>query len=231
MKKINVLIIAVGVLLGACSKGDDPIAPPKENQAPTKVNSLIFPTNNLLCTTNFLRFEWEASTDPDRDTLSYLLEISKDNQFNTIDESIETIDTFKSLTLEKGIAYYWRVKATDSNNLSSDYSETYQFYTEAEGEINHIPFAPELIAPVNSSTTSNTSMSLQWNCSDVDNDVLTYDVFFDTVNPPVTKVSDNQSEKSLTVNLTATTTYYWKVVAKDDKGGEAIGQVWSFTKD
>jgi hypothetical protein len=234
MKKIeNIsLLLLTGILLIGCGGGsDDTVDPPKENQAPTKVASLTYPTNNLLCITNTLNFEWSASTDPDGDSVFYLLEISKDNQFSTLDQSITVSGNSKTVTLEKGIAYYWRVKARDNKNLESDYSSIHQFYTEGLGETNHLPFAPELIAPETDAIINNVSTNLQWNATDVDNDPLTYDVYFGTVNPPTTKVGDNISVKNLNVDLNAATTYYWKVVTKDDKGGASIGQVWSFSSN
>ncbi|RKR13302.1 hypothetical protein CLV91_2019 [Maribacter vaceletii] len=235
MKKINLLII-IGGLLFSCSKsgngseGDDkPGTPPPENHAPSAVSSLTYPTNNLLCITNVLDFKWEASTDPDGDSVSYLLEISKNNAFSTIDNSYDVSTTSKMVTLEKEVAYYWRVKAIDSKNLSSEYSTTYQFYTEGVGETNHLPFSPKLIAPAIDENVSGVSINLEWSGSDVDNDPLTYDVYFDTVNPPVTKVGDNQTAESLNVNINTATTYYWQIVSKDTNSGQAIGQVWSFS--
>ncbi len=228
MKKIG-LLISIGIILVSCSGGGDSPETPKENEAPGKVTSLTYPTNNLLCTTNTLEFKWDTVTDPDGDTVEYLLEISKDNQFASLDESINTADNFEAVTLEKNIAYYWRVKAIDSKGLSGDYSTVFQFYTEGNAEINHLPFSPQLVTPAIDESISGASTNLQWDASDVDNDPLIYDVYFDTVNPPVTKVGDNQTEKTLTVNLSTSTTYYWKIVVKDDKGGETTGQVWSFS--
>ena len=65
----------------------------------------------------------------------------------------------------------------------------------------------------------------------MDNDPLSFDIFFDTVNPPTTKVSENQSETTLNQALEASKSYYWKVVVKDDKDGVTIGQIWSFKTD
>jgi hypothetical protein len=41
-------------------------------------------------------------------------------------------------------------------------------------------------------------------------------------------VSEDQSETTFNVNVVAATTYYWKIIVKDDKGGQANGQKWSF---
>ncbi|WP_298551418.1 hypothetical protein [uncultured Algibacter sp.] len=51
----------------------------------------------------------------------------------------------------------------------------------------------------------------------------------DTASNPIVKVSENQTEITFNAaNLTAATTYYFKVVVKDVNGGVTIGQVWPF---
>ncbi|NMH86836.1 fibronectin type III domain-containing protein [Flavivirga algicola] len=222
----TIALVFFMTFLFSCSGGSDSPAP-EENKAPEKVETLTYPTNNLLCIDNTLDFQWGASSDPNGDAITYTLEIATKSDFSDVESHTSTTTT-KTVTLEKGKAYHWRVQAKDSKDLSSEYSSVYQFYTEGIGVVNHLPFSPELIAPENDSNTSDASIDLKWDASDVDDDALTYDVYFDTVNPPVSMMGDNQSEKEINVSLTVTTTYYWKVVVNDGNGGEAIGPVWSF---
>ena len=70
--------------------------------------------------------------------------------------------------LEKGKAYYWRVKATDSKNAGSKYSATYSFYTEGVALSNYVPFSPQLVRPVLNSTITSTTATLEWTASDAD---------------------------------------------------------------
>ncbi len=228
--KKNAFIFLIFILSFSCGGGGDDAPTPEENKAPEKVTTLTYPTNNLLCIENTLDFQWGASIDSNGDEVSYTIEIATKNDFSDAEIHAAT-STTKTITLEKGKAFYWRIQAKDSKGLTSEYSEVSQFYTEGEGEVNHLPFIPELIGPENDSSTSNASIDLKWNASDVDDDTLTYDVYFDTVNPPVAKVGDNQSEKLRNVSLSAATTYYWRVIVKDGNGGESVGQVWSFETD
>jgi hypothetical protein len=234
MKKYLVVIF-ISFFIWSCggSGGDDPTPPtPTENKAPS-APSLTEPTNNLLCIDNNVSFKWTASTDPEGDVITYKIELSKNSQFSPITNTITNSSTATAFTLEKGVAYYWRVKATDSKNASSSYSSTFQFYTEGEGTINHLPFAPELIKPALNLVIQETETVLEWNATDVDtDDTLTYDVYFDTINPPTTKVSDeNYTSKTYTASLNPSTTYYWKVDVKDSNGGVTKGQVWTFKTD
>lgn len=233
IKILGLIIGFIGIISCGGGGGDDPPAP----TAPTQVNraptapTLSQPTNNLLCIDNVLNFSWNASSDPDGDAISYEIQIATNNQFSQDLQSFTAGSTSHQVTLSKGVAYYWRVKATDSKNSSSAYSSTYQFYTEGEGTTNHLPFSPSISKPGLNSLVQEATTSLEWTASDVDNDDLTYDVYFGTTNPPVTKVTENQSGTSFTVNLEAAKNYYWIVVAKDGNGGQTTGQVWSFKTD
>jgi uncharacterized protein (TIGR02145 family) len=89
---------------------------------------------------------------------------------------------------------------------------------------------PSNPSPDSTETNVWTSPTLSWSCSDPEGDPLAYDVYFGSVNPPDTLVSSNQSGTSLARNgLTGGTTYYWKVVAKDNHSHSTSGPVWSFT--
>lgn len=216
-------------LLLSCSGSDDATSNPAKNTAPT-VPTLAMPTDNKLCIDNTVSLEWNASTDAENNPITYQLQIATDNQFTQIVKTSESAKPGQTATLSKGIAYYWRVKATDSNNASSNYSSTYSFYTEAVAVTNHLPFMPQLVLPELNATISGTTAALSWTASDVDtNDAHTYDVYLGTVNPPTTKVGNNITTTSLNTNsLQPATNYYWKVVVKDNKGGETIGQIWNF---
>lgn len=232
MKKF-LYITAIGIVLWSCGGGgDDPKpVPPAENKVPS-TPTLVAPTNGNLCIDNSVSFQWNASTDPDGDPITYQIQVAKDNLFTQIAHTLSGTATNQSISLEKGVAYYWRVKATDSKSLSSGYSTVFNFYTEGDGETNHLPFSPELIKPDLNSILQTATATLEWNASDVDvNDALTFDVFFGIVNPPITKIGNNQTAKTLGVNLNASKIYYWNVVVKDNQGGEAIGQIWNFKTD
>lgn len=232
MKKF-IYITAMSIIFISCG-GDDgdenvtptPVVSTAENVAPT-TPTLVAPENNKLCIDNSVFFQWNASTDSD--PITYLIQIATDNQFNQVKHTLTGSTTNKTISLEKGIAYYWRVKAVDNKNAASNYSSVYNFYTEGIGEMNHLPFSPEIVQPGLNSVVQTNTIILSWNASDVDvNDTLTYDVYFGNINPPTEKIGNNQTLKTLDVNLTSFTSYYWYVVVKDNNGGETIGQIWNF---
>jgi len=85
--------------------------------------------------------------------------------------------------------------------------------------VNQAPQAPVLTWPLADAADQPTTVSFAWTCSDPENDTLVYDVFMDTVTPPVAKVF---SRTRLTLedvqNLQYGTTYYWQVSASDNIG-------------
>ena len=231
MRKI-ITFVCLSLSLISCGGGgsDEPApAPEPVNTAPS-IPTLVSPTNSKLCVSNALVLEWNASTDAENNPIVYQIQIATDNLFTQIVRTNEGTTRTFSITLEKGKAYYWRVRATDSKNAASAYSTTFNFYTEGIAVINYLPFLPSLIQPEINATILGATASLKWFASDVDaSDVLTYDVFLGTTNPPTIKVLDNKGETTFNAtSLQATTIYYWRVVVKDNKGGETRGQVWNF---
>ena len=226
MKKISLFILSL-TLFSSCSSGGDE----GDAQTPPTIPSLVYPTNNLVCIDNTVEFKWNASSDAQNDAITYQLDVATDNAFTKNVVTSTTTLLSKSLSLEKGKFYYWRVKAIDSKNKAGKYTSVYTFFTENQGIVNHLPFIPEIKLPVLHSDVSGSSITLSWTAVDADNDNLLYDVYLGTSNFPTQKVASDLSAASYTASsLTSSTKYYWKVVVKDGKGGNTIGPVWDFNK-
>ncbi len=230
---IKILGLAMIGSLTACGGGgDEPDTPPVENNPPTTPTQ-IYPANNELCIDNAVTFQWNASTDPEGDAIKYTIEVAKSSSFSPVAESKTVTTTSTTISLEKGVAYYWRVKAVDSKNASSSPSSANSYYTEGDGVSNYVPFAPEIVSPTLGSVVQTEIVKLEWNADDVDTeDNLIFDVYFGKNQANLAVVSSNQSNTNFDIlTLEASTKYYWKVVVKDGNGGETKGQIWSFTTD
>lgn len=221
----SLIIISCGGS-GGNGGGVDPTPTPN---TPPSVPVLVSPTNQSLCINNVLSFNWNASSDSQNDVITYQIQIATDNQFSQVVNTSNTNTNTFPYTLEKGKAYYWRVKAVDSKNASSDYSSTNSLYTEATASSNHLPFMPQLVKPTIDANVS-TTVDLEWNASDVDtSDVLSYDIYWGTSKTNLSNSKANLATKNTQLTgLQAGTTYYWKVTVRDNKGGETIGQIWNF---
>jgi len=63
---------------------------------------------------------------------------------------------------------------------------------------------------------------LKWTSNDVDEDALIYDIYFVETTPPIL-VKENNIDSSYEVSIAPDKTYYWKIVVKDNNGGESVG--------
>lgn len=232
-KKINLYtaLLSIALIIGSCSDsgGDDSPPPPPPNSAPTAVSTLTFPTSDLLCIDNNVAFTWSAATDVDGDPITYRLVVATDRPLTQIVEQRTVSSTSVTISLDRGVAYYWRVTAMDNQGGESDPSATFAFYTEGDGVSNYAPFTAALNAPDDGGSVTAGTVNLSWTGGDTDTgDTLTYEVFFgDAMDPPL--LQDDVTAENIDVTTTAGSTYYWKVNTTDDSGVKTIGQIWSFT--
>jgi formylglycine-generating enzyme required for sulfatase activity len=100
---------------------------------------------------------------------------------------------------------------------------------ESADNINIAPTEPAQPAPGNNANEVILATSLVWECSDPDGDKLVYDVYFGTnANPDL--VAEGVATRSYYYGKPDyNTTYYWKVVARDENNNETAGPIWSFT--
>lgn len=218
------------LLLVSCEADDDTGAPPViANEAPT-VPKLVFPINNEACTNFNLEFDWDSATDNDQDEIRYIIDVAENDRFSTILFTESTSQTVNTFTLSKGTTYFWRVKAIDSQGNESAYAPVESFFTEPEAGVNTIPNTPTIVSPLLGERLSATTITLDWDATDADNDLLTYDVYFGETNPPVL-LSQNVDVTTFDVSVLPDKTYYWRIVVKDNHQGTAIGQLWRFKSE
>ena len=230
--KINLYIALFSIVFiaASCSSGggdDSPAAPP--NSAPTAVSQLTFPTSDLLCIDNNVAFQWGAVTDADGDPISYKLVVATDRPLTQIVEDRTVSSSSVTISLNRGVAYYWNVTAIDNQGGESDSSNTSAFYTEGDGVSNYAPFTAAIGIPTNQESVPAGTVNLNWTGGDADvGDTLTYEVFFgEETDPPLLQADVTAAN----FDVTATTglTYYWKINTTDNHGIKTIGQIWSFS--
>jgi hypothetical protein len=90
-----------------------------------------------------------------------------------------------------------------------------------------------LLAPINNSMVSSSSIELSWMLNNTNLKGVVYDIFLDTVNPPLTINRSGLDDTTDTINgLLNGETYYWIVIPRIDKNkGFCLSGVWSFTVD
>jgi hypothetical protein len=90
------------------------------------------------------------------------------------------------------------------------------------------PYPPDSSNNIDHTTLD---VTLHWSATDPNSgDVLTYDVYLDTINPPMTSAALGLSAPSyFMTGLNYNTTYYWKIFAKDQEGTTTSSIIWRFT--
>jgi len=109
-------------------------------------------------------------------------------------------------------------------NNSNGYVDETVFFTFP----NTPPDAPINPYPADGETDVDLNVNLTWNCTDPDEDILTYDVYFGTINPPPLVKSNISTPIYDPGTLSIETTYYWKIVAWDFRGASNESTIWNF---
>lgn len=130
-----------------------------------------------------------------------------------------------SETLEWETKYYWKIDVWD-NKGNVIYGPLWNFTTRE----NNPPYAPSNPSPQNGETEVDIDSDLYWFCTDPDGDSVTYDVYFEAGDSsPDELVSEGQPDRSYDPGrMDFSTTYYWKIVAKDRYGFSTNGPIWHF---
>jgi len=165
---------------------------------------------------------WTCS-DPENDLLIYDVYFGTNNPPPLI-SSGQIENYFDPGVLNYETLYYWSIDAHDDQSNTTD-SPIWNFITV----INQPPASPANPNPVNGAHNQDVNLTLSWICSDPENDLLTYAVYFGTDNPPPL-VSIGQNENYFNPGtLNYETTYYWSIIAHDNYSNITEGPIWSLT--
>ncbi|MCK4267139.1 MAG: hypothetical protein KAX31_07640, partial [Thermoplasmata archaeon] len=147
--------------------------------------------------------------------------------WNSGDVANSTSMTTCGVTLTNGNTYYWECQVGDGYDWSPVGGGKNIWYFTINISANQPPNIPHTPSPANSEGGVSTSSVLSWLCSDPDGDPLTYDVYLDTFNPPITLIANDINSPNFSPTLSESTIYYWFVIASD---GSLFrnGPVWIF---
>lgn len=213
---------------GPVGGNDDPDPVP----APTSA-TLVFPEDDTECNTgvvdpnneNFstVTFEWNASQNTD----SYTVTVTN---LNTLSSMLaNSNNTEAEITIERGVPYEWFVTSRAQGTSETAVSGAFRFYNEGPGIENYAPFPAEAINPARGANIAATgTITLEWSASDVDDDIVEYEVFFGTDADPQTSLGTTAESNFPDVAIAAGTTYYWRVVTTDSQGNTSTSEVFEF---
>lgn len=214
------------LLLWACSKDN----PPPDPEVPT----LVAPLNEEACldgkslndTQSSVTFKWnEAVFAQSYQVVVTNLATNSESVFAATSNALD-------ITLSKEEPYKWKVIAEGEEGTTPAESESWKFYLVGNPKINYAPFPAELVSPRSGATISPSDgqITASWNCSDIDGDLTSYQVYLDNTDAStlVMEINHEQATTEAQLDVELNQTYYWKVVAIDANGNRSNSGVYSF---
>jgi len=226
--KILAAVLTIGTLT-SCPGGKDNPDDIDSSGAPSAA-ALVFPDNNLECTEgtivndaqSTILFQWETATNAD----SYEVNITN---LNTNSSSTMNSNTNEvPITVERNTPYEWYVVSKSDGTDATAESDTWRFYNQGEGVTNYAPFPASVVSPTRGQTLSSTgNVNLEWQGNDVDNDLVEFEVLFDTNTDPSTSLGST-AQSSISASTNAGQTYYWRVISIDATGNTSQSEIFDF---
>lgn len=230
MKKLIYSLIVL-MFLSCSSEGSDDSGPDVPTPKNPEAAVLVYPEQNSECTTgtnvtvtnSTVEFEWNVSKNTD----SYELNLKNLELGST---TTHTASSNKiSIELLKGTPYSWFIVSKSNSVTNTAKSQTWKFYNAGDGSVSYAPFPAEAVSPINNENIATTDkVTLDWNGSDVDNDIATYDVYFGTGTAPSSIKTDHTESSLADVAVSSATTYYWYIITKDDQGNTSQSETFKF---
>lgn len=227
MKKLICLLSLLFIIFG-CEKDDTSPDIPKE---PTAVN-LVFPYESSLCNegTNVtsnestVLFEWKNGENTD----TYKLNIKNlDSGKNSI---YETSNNKYAVILLRETSYEWHIISLSNTVNETAQSSVWKFYNAGEGIQSYTPFPAEIISPTMAETITNSpsEITLDWEGDDVDDDIVSYNLYFGTEKTPILFKSNLKESILNNVQVSLNTIYYWKIMTIDSRGNKSNSETYQF---
>ncbi|UJH66241.1 fibronectin type III domain-containing protein [Allomuricauda sp. SCSIO 65647] len=223
--------ILVMSLLSACGGGgDDGQNNPEPDPIPApSATTLIFPENNSECTEGTVlsdaesevTFRWNSSENTD----SYTIKL-RDLDTDTSQE-LQAQSNELQIRLNRGTPYSWSVVSKANGTTETAESASWKFYNAGPGIENYSPFPADNPTPkIGASVTAGT-ITLTWEGNDLDGDIISYEVYLQTSNPPETSIGDT-TESTIDIEVNSNTVYYWRVITTDAMGNSSRSAVFQF---
>jgi len=232
MRKGIVLLVLVMIVAG-CKKKSTPAPSPAPDYTPAKT-LLIFPVKDEACitgtsvssTTSSVVFSWNSAINAE----TYEVNI-KNLTTGVYMSAVMTSNTQMTITLLKNTPYSWYITSKSSKTNTTTQSDVWKFYNSGPGVVSHPPFPADLLAPTFGQNIVAVSgkITLSWSASDVDNDIVSYDVYFGNNSSPPLLQSGVATSTLSNVSVISNAPYYWKIVTMDSQGNTSFSAIYQFS--
>ncbi len=178
-----------------------------------------------------VQLAWSGG-DPDGDDVEYSIYTGADQSpLALINTVLNDTSYIHEENLKYNTLYFWKITAKDTKGATAD-GPVWSFTTQEEPVQNSHPNIPGSPSPAHEATdTVASNVQLAWSGGDPDGDDIEYSVYLGLNSSSLAVVHTVINDTSYTCkeNLEYSTTYYWKITAKDTEAATAEGQIWLFT--
>lgn len=217
-----VLLLAVVGTVLTCRKWDNPLDP-TDNQPPGQPTQPL-PDSGAVGQDTGITLSWVCSDPDSLDTLSYIICLGTEPAPPMRDSALAEA-SYRPTGLAWQTRYYWRVTALDNRGGRTE-GPLWSFTVAA---LNHPPGVPFSPVPDSGATELGVRVVLRWRASDPDpGDSLRFRLHLGTANPPPLVDSGLVDTFYSPAGLKYDSTYYWRVVCRDQRGAETLGPLWRF---
>ncbi len=219
MRRGILLFLMALILVATCRKWSNPIERPPNPPTP------VAPDSGAINVDTAPLLRWRCSHPDTTESLRYNIYLSNSYPPTLRDTGIP--DTFyRAHGLRLLTAYYWRIVARDRFGDSAP-GPVWFFTTRRQ---NQVPNQPSHPSPDSGAQQQSIRITLSWRGGDPDpGDTVTYDIYLGTVSPPPLLIAGYPDTFYRPTGLKYDSTYYWRVVARDEVGDTAAGPEWRFT--
>ena len=209
-----------------CGCGPDPIPDPE-------AAILLSPENLNNCSSasrvndseRQVRFQWTKALFAERYELIVKNSVTQESFY------INTTLLNESLILPGASPYQWFVRSKSSLTPVTKDSSSWQFYLEGDPNTNYLPFPAILLAPQDNATVSlgdSDSFLLEWEGNDLDDDIISYDLYLGIDPNQLTLKEDKINSTEFSIILELDNKYYWQIITHDESQNQSKSSIFSF---
>ena len=192
------------------------------NNTPPSAPNYVYPFNNQTAVPFYETLSWQQASDPDGQELTYDVYFGAVSPPPLVASNITQTSFATPGPQDFLTTYYWKILVRDSFGAETA-GPIRSYTTKSENEPPDYPQG----SPSGSDWPINTV--IRWNSSDPEGEPLNFDLYFGTTTTPPLIADHDTSHVYDPGPLVPSTTYRWRVVARDPSGQETSSVLFSFT--